>query len=267
MPHEQFDPQIEELSRRWSRAEEMIATLLVAAAGAQTYAELEETIRGVAEILEALLRITLEWVEGVIPEAYRQGAQEAAISMVLSEPERISQEMMRRPEHAEFLRLLQRDVAEDLAAATGNINRDAKKKLREIGRRQLQKALARGNPVARVPDMKAELEEHQIAFVDAGGRRWKLGDYVSMALRTQSAIVLNAGHANAALELGSPGVQIFDGGPGDVDTPCEIANGQVWSVAYFLAHLIEHPNCRRSGAAKPRTWSGKLDRDVEEAAA
>ena len=43
-------------------------------------------------------------------------------------------------------------------------------------------------------------------------------------------------------------VEILDNGAEDDDDACQIANGQIWSVDYFEAHSLEHPNCTRAAA-------------------
>ena len=110
--------------------------------------------------------------------------------------------------------------------------------------------------------MAREMRERGIAFTDRGGRRWKPGHYARTVLYTHVASVLNTGTALTAAELGSPGVRISDGGPGDVDEPCKRANGQAWSLAYWLANLIEHPSCRRSGVPLSPRYTGELDRTM-----
>lgn len=40
-------------------------------------------------------------------------------------------------------------------------------------------------------------------------------------------------------------VGILDNGDDDDDEPCKIANGQVWTLAFFEANPLEHPNCTR----------------------
>lgn len=264
-PHDEFDPAIDRLTDRFASAETAIAAILAgvgAASAAATPAQLREAATRIAGILSALLRETARWIEAEVPQMYRKGAEEAARSMALRMPADVARALVRKDVHRQSLKDLAQNLLDDMARATENMYRDAKRTLREIGRRQLQKAMARTNPMARVRDFGVETEEHEIAFVDRAGKRWRIANYAEMALRTQTAVLLNAGSLNAALELGSPGVRVSDGGPGDVDEPCERANGQVWSLPYAIAHPIEHPNCRRAFAPLPRSWRGKVDRDV-----
>jgi len=43
-------------------------------------------------------------------------------------------------------------------------------------------------------------------------------------------------------------VEILDNGSDDDDEECKIANGQIWTLAYFESHSLEHPNCTRAAA-------------------
>jgi hypothetical protein len=260
MPLEDLDPAVDELVERWELAEAAIAAILAGVAAGASAGQLRDAATRIAEILAALLLETTRWIEHYAPEAYRLGARDAAISMALELPREAAREVVDSDTHRLNLQLLAQDLTDDVARATDHINRDAKRILRGIAKRQLQKAMARGNPLARVPDFRAEMEEQGIAFVDRSGRRWKPSTYGRMLLLTHSAIILNAGVVNTAMEFGSPGIRISDGGPGDVDEPCRRANGQHWGVGYALTHPIEHPQCRRGFSPLPRSWQGELDK-------
>lgn len=262
MSVEDFEPRIDELTARFSRAEILIAAALGTVAAGATPQQLEQAQRRIAAILQNLLTECVAWINQTIPAVYRDGAEQAIRDMALRLPRGVFEQRLRQPAHTLSLESLAQGLLDDMAAATSNMGRDAKKTLREIGRRQLQKALARTNPIARIPDFRAELEEQGVSFVDRSGRRWKASRYARVVLLTQTASILNAGTVNTALQFGSPGVRVRDGGPGDVDEPCRVADGQAWSIAYFAAHLIEHPNCRRSGAALSPSWRGTLDRTM-----
>ncbi len=108
--------------------------------------------------------------------------------------------------------------------------------------------------------MAEEMRERGVRFTDRSGRRWKPRSYAAMLLRTAAVDTSNTANLTTAASLGSPGVRVSDGGPGDVDEPCKVADGQRWSTAYALRHKLEHPQCRRSFAPLPSTFAGKLDR-------
>ncbi len=61
--------------------------------------------------------------------------------------------------------------------------------------------------------------------------------------RTETAMALNFGAAASYRQQGYNYVQISDG---DGDEPCALADGQIWSIEYFMANALEHPNCERS---------------------
>ena len=261
--HEQ---RIEELSGRYERAELAVALVIAELSSSPSPSELAAARRQIEALLAALLSETVTWIDKVAPEAYQQGVTEAVSAMgeaPLVDPEAVYQ----RQSHQEALRTLTDDLVEDMARVTEYMERDAKRILRKIGRRQLLRSISERDPVRRAGDFRAELEERGVRFADRSGRRWRPGAYAKMALLTQTGVILNTAAGYTAADLGSPGVAISDGGPGDVDEPCRRAGGQTWSVAYFLTHLLEHPNCRRSGAPKPRSWSGDLDRTTEAEAA
>ena len=90
-----------------------------------------------------------------------------------------------------------------------------------------------------------DMREQGIKFVDKSGRRWKERAYANMVSRTELADAANMAHLATAEQINSPGVFVSDGGPGDVDEPCRIANGQAWQLQYANIHRLEHPNCRR----------------------
>ena len=260
-PHDQYDQQIEELSSEYAKTALVIAGILATLGLAPTPSALRAAQATIQAALTGLLAASVEWMGLLIPIVYRTGVTEALKSIEGPDQDTLRERVektMRSKEHREIMQSLAETLRDDLAGAVDSIGRDAGKTLAEIRRRNVQAALSKGS--LRPDDFADEMRERGVAFTDRRGRRWDAGRYASMVLRTQLANTMNAGHLTKAIELGSPGVRIFDGGPGDVDEPCKRANGQVWSLRYFSTHLIEHPNCRRSGAGLPKTWKGELDR-------
>ncbi len=76
--------------------------------------------------------------------------------------------------------------------------------------------------------------------------------------RTELGTAQNTASARRYEAAGVDAVLILDNGDDDDDSACKIANGQVWTRAYFEAHLLEHPNCTR--AAAPYFGDRKPDR-------
>ena len=57
--------------------------------------------------------------------------------------------------------------------------------------------------------------------------------------RTELGTAQNIVTANRFAEAGVAMVEILDNGLDDDDEPCQVANGQIWTVEYFLAHPLE----------------------------
>lgn len=262
MPADEFNRQVDELSSRYEKTAAYLGTAIAALAAAEALkpSALQAARTAIQTALSGLLAASVAWVGQYIPLIYLRGMAEAQRSIGPG----VSQEELRRQlrtgAHREAVTTLAETLRDDLAAAVENLGRDSNRALSEIRRRNVQRSLARGAPLSQREQFAAEMEERGIAFVDRSGRRWDAGKYAETVLLTHVASVLNAGHLNKALELGSPGVRVSDGGPGTVDEPCRRANGQHWGLVYAARHLLEHPRCRRSFAPLPRTWKGELDR-------
>ena len=61
---------------------------------------------------------------------------------------------------------------------------------------------------------------------------------------TEIATAAGKGAADAFADTGVAAVLISDGT--ESDEACAEADGQVWSVEYYAANVLEHPNCGRS---------------------
>uniref|UniRef100_A0A6H1ZD85 Putative portal protein n=1 Tax=viral metagenome TaxID=1070528 RepID=A0A6H1ZD85_9ZZZZ len=66
--------------------------------------------------------------------------------------------------------------------------------------------------------------------------------------RTELGEAQNQATAQRYRDAGVGLVEILDDGLGDDDEPCIEANGQIWTLEYFAAHSLEHPNCTRAAA-------------------
>lgn len=66
--------------------------------------------------------------------------------------------------------------------------------------------------------------------------------------RTELGNAQNAVTAERYKASGVELVEILDDGADDDDEECVIANGQIWTLAYFESNRLEHPNCTRSAA-------------------
>lgn len=261
MPHQDFDPKIDALAEAFGRAAALMLETVLAFVRGQLTAR--DASRMVGDVLASLAGFVGAWTRDVLPGIYRDGVEEAHKALEAGEDApRRAEGTMASPEHRAMLELAQRGLERDLAATGEQMRRDAESALEEVTRRNLESLMAEGrNAVPQAADMAREMEERGIAFTDRSGRRWKPRDYARMVLRTQSVEASNSANLTTAGQLGSPGVRVSDGGPGDTDEPCQQANGQKWGTAYALANKLEHPNCRRAFAPLPSTWTGELDRE------
>ena len=237
-------------------AEGMLSFVLAFIAGRQG---ILDALGAIDDVREALEEDARDWVEDTLPEVYAEGMRTALHSE--NTPD-VDPDTLEQGVHDETLDLFIDELIGQLAQATHNISEQAKASIREAGRRNLAASLDKGtNARQQAAEMERELREKGVKFVDRRGREWGPRQYAEMVLRTHTIEVSNEGNLNTAAELGSPGVHVHDGGPGDVDEPCKKANGQNWSLAYARAHRTEHPNCRRAFTPLPSTWEGTLDRE------
>ncbi len=251
MAHKDFDPDIKRLADGHENAERgMLQAIIGMLRGSTTFRAAEAILDAIADTLGLASE---QWTADVVPRIYADGmrtAQDALGATVDPTPHNVP------------LELLRQDLMDDLAALTEQMSRDAKAKLRQIARRQASQMMATGsNAIPQAREMEKEMVKEGVAFTDRGGRRWKPRAYSELVLRTKAVEVSNEANVNTARQLGSAAMRIFDGGPGDVDEPCRVANGQVWSAEFFAAHLLEHPHCRRAGTPLPSTYAGKVDRE------
>ena len=265
-PSEEFDKAIDELTAEYAATGNFIAAVVAAAAvSSAPTASASETVRGA---LVALLAVMGGWLSLWVPRVYLRGVQQASRSIEgekdAEETRQMARETLSNGEHKEAIEAAAETLGQDLQGAVEGMYRDSTRALGEIRRARVQEALSKGSPLVPVENFALDMGERGISFVDRSGRQWKPETYAQMVLRTNVAQILNTGHLNKALELGSVYVKVSDGGPGDVDEPCVKANGQVWHIVYAAAHLLEHPNCRRSFAALDPDYTGSVDKGPED---
>jgi hypothetical protein len=264
-PSSEFDEDVNKLAAQYGSVAAGITILLAGIAGAPT-PDLTQAQQRIRQSLTALLTLAVSWVNLHVPKVYRSGVEDSlrAIEGVSDDELRAQvDEAMKNVEHQRAMQALAESLRDDLQGATEGIERDANKTLNRIRQRNVQQALSSGSPLQPVEAFSQEIRDKGIGLTDKAGRRWGPEQYAAMSLRTHVATILNVGHINKALEMGSLYVKVFDGGPGDVDEPCQRANGQIWHVSHAIAEPLEHPNCRRSFAALDKDYSGKVDRSVE----
>ena len=261
-PSERYDSQVEELSNQYATAASLILAAVASLGAGATAASLQAARTTAQSTLSALLSLSVAWINLHIPRIYRSGVEEAIRVIEGPSQDEIREqadEAMKSLEHRTAMETLAETLRDDLQGAIEGMGRDVNRALGEIKRRNVQQALAKGGPLTQLEDFASEMKDRGIKFTDRGGRKWRPEAYAETILRTHVASILNAGHLNKAIEMGSRAVRVFDGGPGDVDEPCKRANRQTWSLAYAATHMLEHPNCRRSFAALPKGSEGEMD--------
>ena len=184
----------------------------------------QELARERDSLLSRLLRVVMD----VTPRTYAEGGREA-LEQPTWEP---------GSEHREAVQNKADDLAGELAKVAHGMAEDAASLLDDV-----EGARGRG-----------------IKYTDPAGREQDPEYWARMLATTHDAVIRNAGHLNAALSIGSRGVRVSDGGPGDVDEPCVIANGQRWSLDFAARNVLQHPWCRRSFAALAPGDDAPLDR-------
>ncbi len=257
MAHEDFDSLIEQLGADYDTASEVLEEVVLGYLHGDS--QLDAADSAIDEVAADLNGRSTQWADEAVPAAFLNGADEAIRDLKFSVS---ADDMARQGDFAVMSSLLRDGLLEDLAGATEQVSRDAKKKLREITRRNLE-TLTAGSGAdldAVVLDMEQELAQRGIVFTDRAGRKWDPGAYSRMLLRTYLAESENTGSLITAAQLGARYVRVSDGHGMDTDEPCTQANGQVWTILYALAHKIEHPNCRRAFSPLPASYAGPVDR-------
>jgi hypothetical protein len=106
--------------------------------------------------------------------------------------------------HKKAIEAASRDLYKDLAKNTNFMSEMAKKIIRDNTSELLTRMTITGESQIRI---KKELRENLIregigSFVDAGGKTWKIHEYVDMAVRTKSRILHHDGTFNRLSEYG-----------------------------------------------------------------
>jgi hypothetical protein len=253
VPASDFDAAVESHAAQYEQVAAALALLMAQAATAAEPTAIPQARAAARRYLDALLQAATAWIRTNTPAVYRQGVSEARGSVV---------EAVQGREHSEVLRGLAEAIQADLGRAVEEMGRDFDRGLAEIRRRRIAEALDTRNAPESARGFARDMRERGVAFTDRSGRRWNPRHYAATCLHTHVATTLNAATLLTAAQMGSPGVAVVDGGPGDVDKPCKDANGERWSVAYAIAHPVEHPNCRRAFTPLSPRFTGELDREV-----
>jgi hypothetical protein len=257
LPASDFDSAVERHAAQYEQVAAALALLMAQVATASDPRLAPQAQEQARKWLAALLEASRAWIAANTRTIYERGAQEAQGA---PGGRRSVAEVFRGVEHRETLQGLGETLLRDLAKAVTEMGNDFDNGLEAIRRQRNAEALETRNAPKAAAGFARDMRERGIAYTDRSGRRWNPRHYAATCLYTHVATTLNAGTLLTAAQMGSPGVAVSDGGPGDVDEPCRKADGQRWSLAYAIAHPIEHPNCRRAFAPLSPRFTGELDR-------
>jgi len=121
---------------------------------------------------------------------------------------------------------------------------------------EIRSALKYGNDNGWSIDQLVRGDENQPGLRSIVDETYK--DRARVIARTELGDAQNAATVERYKEAGVKLVEILDNGSTDDDEECKIANGQIWTLKYFNANRLEHPNCTR--AAAPYFGEGAADR-------
>lgn len=170
------------------------------------------------------------------------------------------------PAHQQVVALLAADTYSDLLERSYDAGRVSDRLVRTIRRvaREEMPFQATGGKTARDVGraMRRRLEDEfrigTVAYRD--GSVHSIKEYTEMLARTKGRVAQNSGSINAYSEMGIEYLEVFDGGScgwtshRDVDK----ANGTIRTVDACAAHLISHPNCRRTFGPRPDVTAANL---------
>lgn len=148
-----------------------------------------------------------------------------------------------------------RDTMDDLLHATQHVAQEVKDVLRVLAKDRVAAKVTTGQTALQAArDLVAAMSERGITgVVYANGARVPMTVYAEMLLRTKTAEAYQLGGLNQGATLGIEHWQIMDG-PGCGLTGHGVgpdANGMIVTAEVAAAHLLAHPNCRRSTSPRP----------------
>ena len=120
------------------------------------------------------------------------------------------------------------------------------KDINDTTMQEIRDALKYGNANGWSVDQLVRGDENQPGLRDIVDETYK-GRARTIA-RTELGEAQNSATVSRYKDAGVKLVEILDGGNTDDDEECQIANGQIWTVDYFNANRLEHPNCTRAAA-------------------
>lgn len=120
------------------------------------------------------------------------------------------------------------------------------KEIHETTLQEIREALKYGNENGWSVDQLVRGDESQRGLRSIVDETYK--DRARVIARTELGDAQNLATVERYKEAGVMKVEILDGGSGDDDKECELANGKIWTVELFNNNRLQHPNCTRAAA-------------------
>lgn len=211
VPQPSYDYKVGRLVRLYKKALKEIQRELARAdvtnlSRANSYA----LMRSIQEKLVELDKEAIAWVRENMPEATKQGAASALVSLGYAET--IEEAMLVVKFNQSNTLLVASAVADtqkDVLAITQNMNTVIQKKIQQVAAAAISQNVALGYGLRAIQsEMKEKIEKLQqelkdaadTAIIDSAGRRWKVEHYTEMLARTKLTQIHTEATRNEALE-------------------------------------------------------------------
>lgn len=158
----------------------------------------------------------------------------------------------------EYRKLLEEEGATVINGQKNYWFRDSTEQAKQDVLRILEEGIAAGKPLGIKERKKGGYAADTIAAeLQPYFRRMR--SHASMVARTEVGRLQNVGTIRTYQAHDIEEVLVIDDEGPNSCIPCKVANRQVWTTEYAMAHELEHPNCVRRFAPK-----AKLPADVAE---
>lgn len=138
------------------------------------------------------------------------------------------------------------DLTDPLVTQTVKMAATRVKEINDTTMQEIRDALKYGNENGWSVDQLVRGDENQPGLRAIVDETYK--NRARTIARTELGEAQNSATVKRYGDAGVKLVEILDGGSADDDVECNAANGQIWTLAYFNANRLEHPNCTRAAA-------------------
>jgi len=221
-------------------------------------ARITELLTSIDNEMAAARRGFAAWASDELPAVYQLGASSASkLAPVLGE-------FTWTNIHRGAVQQIADDMYTEILEATQFVSADAKRWVRDMGRRTTAGAIIEGRTpqqaardlarhgAKRLSDMGDPLPITSVRYADGSLRTFD--DYADMLIRTKTAEAHTTGNLNFSVENGVQRFQVFDGA--DCDWPTGHgkkgnANDRIVTAKEAFEHPLAHPRCSRSFGPRP----------------